>query len=145
MGPAVAAGSLEEGHRRARALADVGVVGDPGAGSVSAFSPAFAARMPELWRALACPRPVLRVTRLAMRGCPTFDRFGGCDPYVVLKMVTAVPRELFGAAEGANPNIVGCTQCTQRFKRVYDSRKVQEVFHVEHGGRSSLTSRAARC
>ena len=45
-----------------------------------------------------------------------------------------MPRELFGAAEEANPKIVGCTQCTQRFKRVYDSRKVQEVFHVEHGG-----------
>ena len=135
MGPAMAAGSLEEGSTDVRGRSLTSASSEIlGAGSVSAFSPAFAARMPELWRAFACPRPVLRVTRLAMRGCPTFDRFGGCDPYVVLKMVTAVPRELFGAAEEANPNIVGCTQCTQRFKRVYDSRKVQEVFHVEHGG-----------
>lgn len=54
--------------------------------------------------------PVLRITGIRLRGCPTFDTGGGCDPYVVVFVYSTRHKADFGEREASSSRILPTTQ-----------------------------------
>ena len=85
-------------------------------------------------RRLPLATPTLRLLRVRIRGAPSYDRGGGCDPYFLLKRTVLIPRDDFGEREAKHAKIVRETRTSQRTSRLYDSRASWGVLHADHGG-----------
>ena len=92
--------------------------------------------------------PVLRLKSLIIRGCPTFDLGGGCDPYVEIKLVRLTWRPST-ASEGASAaawrrveetrsRVIGCTRALQTHHLAYDSRAAGIPAHYAFGADAEL-------
>jgi len=88
---------------------------------------------------LGAAAPLLRVTRLAIIGCPSFDNFrGGCDPYCVVKAHRLVPRAKFSEPETSNPHVNERTMFSQSRHPMFDTRRLAKVPHAERGATVEL-------
>ena len=87
---------------------------------------------------IAPPTPIVKVKRILIRGCPTFDVGGGCDPYVVIKKVSLRTREHFGEADGKHPRILPCTATTQCVTKLFDSRDGAAPQHYAKGEEAEI-------
>ena len=86
-------------------------------------------------------QPLLRVTRLTMRGCPhSKHRELGCHPYLVVRHSTLKPREWFGESESAHPRLLKCSCSTQEHRRLFDSRRHMEPHHVDRGAETTFVT-----
>ena len=81
--------------------------------------------------------PVLQVTRFTIRGCPTFDLGGGCDPYVQVKLMRLTWRADFGAAEARRARVLDSTMAVQTQHLAHDSR-ASGCPHYAHGADAEL-------
>mmetsp|Transcript_66421 Transcript_66421/g.175205 ORF Transcript_66421/g.175205 Transcript_66421/m.175205 type:complete len:217 (-) Transcript_66421:236-886(-) len=63
---------------------------------------------------------------------------GACHPFLIVRRSELVSVDDFGAEEHDNPRILPCTCLTQRHRKIFDTRELEEVEKVKRGGEVSF-------